>query len=218
MVPVGDGLAEVVLRPLGKPLVHIPGQFAMVHLETKTGWHRHPFTVASSPAEPHVRFTIKALGDFTGGVSQLVQPGMPALLSGPHGRFSHSKGTERQVWIAGGVGVTPFLSWVRSLDHVPLRGAVDFFYTVASGEDEIVPYASEIRSRVEAHPQVAFHLVRSRIDGRLTAGGLLDICGGHPEDLSVFMCGPQPMVRSLQMGFREAGVRSGRIFREYFDF
>ena len=41
---------------------------------------------------------------------------MPAVIGGPHGRFSHWKGTDQQVWIAGGVGVAPFLSWLRALD------------------------------------------------------------------------------------------------------
>lgn len=104
---VGHDLTEIVLRPLGRPLDYRPGQFAMLHLEAKDGWHRHPFTLASSPAEPDVRVTIKALGDYTSQVSTLVRPGMPAVLSGPHGRFVHGKGTDRQVWIAGGVGVTP---------------------------------------------------------------------------------------------------------------
>lgn len=41
---VGHGLVEIAMRPLGRPVDFIPGQFAMVHLEAKDGWHRHPFT------------------------------------------------------------------------------------------------------------------------------------------------------------------------------
>ena len=46
---VDDGLIEIVLQPLGRPVEFIPGQFAMVYLEDKDGWHRHPFTIASAP-------------------------------------------------------------------------------------------------------------------------------------------------------------------------
>ena len=65
---------------------------------------------------------------------------MPAVIGGPHGRFNHAKGTERQVWIAGGVGVAPFLSWLRALDG-DSPACVDLFYT-ADGE---APFADEIR-------------------------------------------------------------------------
>ena len=102
---VGNGMTEISLRPLGRPLRYVPGQFAMLHLETKSGWHRHPFTLASSPSETAVRVTIKALGDYTSTVSESVRPGMPAVLSGPHGRFTHAKGKSHQIWVAGGVGV-----------------------------------------------------------------------------------------------------------------
>ena len=211
---VGEGLTEIVLHPLGKPFDYVPGQFAMLHLESKDGWHRHPFTLASSPAEPDVRVTVKALGDFTTHLQDTVRPGMPAVLSGPHGGFTHAKGsTEHQVWVAGGVGVTPFLSWLRSLDHHRPPGRVDFFYSVA---DE-APYEDEIREITARHPQVRLHLVRSRRDGRLTMDRLLEASGSDPTDLSVFMCGPEAMVTDLQQGFRLAGVPQRRIFREYFD-
>ena len=45
---VEEGLVEVALRPLGRGVDFVPGQFAMVYLEAKDGWHRHPFTIASA--------------------------------------------------------------------------------------------------------------------------------------------------------------------------
>ncbi len=215
--PVGEGLTEIVLRPLGRPLDYRPGQFAMLHLEAKDGWHRHPFTLASSPSEPDIRVTIKALGDYTSQVDTLVRPGMPAVLSGPHGRFVHGKGTDRQAWIAGGVGVTPFLSWLRSLDEHPPPNRVDFFYSVAQESDGEVPYLAEIREILERHPEVDLHVVRSAVDGRLTAKRVLERSGADPRHLSVFMCGPAPMVRDLQQGFRADGVSTLRLHREHFD-
>ena len=93
--PAGAGLVEISLRPLGRAMSFVPGQFALVYIEAKDGWHRHPFTIASSPAEGTVRFTIKALGDYTSSLDQLLEPGMPAVIGGPHGRFDHAKGTGR---------------------------------------------------------------------------------------------------------------------------
>ena len=109
------------MRPIGRHMDFVPGQFAMVYIEAKDGWHRHPFTIASAPHEDVVRVTVKALGDYTSRLQELIEPGMPAVIGGPHGRFSHWKGTDRQVWIAGGVGVAPFLSWLRALDGTAAR-------------------------------------------------------------------------------------------------
>ncbi len=211
---VGAGLVEVALAPLGRRFDFAPGQFAMVYLEARDGWHRHPFTIASAPSEGALRFTVKALGDYTSRLGDLVAPGMPAVVGGPHGRFNHAKGTDRQVWIAGGVGVTPFLSWLRSLDEQPVRGRVDFFYTSAEGEK---PYAEEIKTIAARHDELRAHLVDTSVDGRLTGQRVLAGVDGGVRGLSVFLCGPDGMVRSLQAQLRAAGVPARRIHREYFD-
>src|SRR5262249_2395700 len=99
--PIREGLVEVVLRPRGRRMTFVPGQFAMVYLEAKDGWHRHPFTISSAPHEDVLRVTVKALGDYTSRLQDVIEPGMPAVIGGPHGRFSHTKGGHRQIWIAG---------------------------------------------------------------------------------------------------------------------
>jgi predicted ferric reductase len=208
---VDAGLTEVVLRPLGRHMDFVPGQFAMVYLEAKDGWHRHPFTIASAPEEGVVRVTVKALGDYTSRLQELIEPGMPAVIGGPHGRFTHAKGTDRQAWVAGGVGVAPFLSWLRALDDDPPH-QVDFFYSAAGD----APFSAEILSLAAPFPAVRVHLIDTQVDGRLSGEDILVTVGG-PDGLSVFMCGPQGMLRSLQTGLRAAGVRGRDIHREYFD-
>src|SRR5712675_3066840 len=99
---------------------------------------------------------------------------------------SHRKGTSRQLWIAGGIGVTPFLSWLRGLEEQPLRGPVDFFYT-SSGPD--MPYADEIKTLAADSDLVHVHFVDSR-DGRLTAQQVLASAREKPAALSAFLCGP----------------------------
>jgi predicted ferric reductase len=210
---VDAGLTEIALRPLGRPVAFAPGQFAMIYLEGKDGWHRHPFTISSAPHEGVVRVTVKALGDYTSRLQQIIEPGMPAVIGGPHGRFGHWKGTDRQVWIAGGVGVAPFLSWLRGLGEHPLPDRVDFFYT-ADGEP---PFAEEIRAITDAHEHVHAHLIDTSIEGRLTTERVLATVDGDARELSVFLCGPQGMLRTFQTQLRRAGVPARRIHREYFD-
>jgi predicted ferric reductase len=210
---IDDGLVEVALRPIGRKVEFVPGQFAMVYLEAKDGWHRHPFTISSAPREDVLRVTVKALGDYTSRLQELLEHGMPAVIGGPHGRFNHRKGTDQQVWIAAGVGVAPFLSWLRALDGGHLPDEVDFFYT-ADGD---APFAEEIREIADRHESLHVHVIDTSVAGRLTPGHVLDVAAGDPNELSVFMCGPGGMLRSFQTQLRRAGVSSRRIHREYFD-
>jgi predicted ferric reductase len=209
---IEPGLVEIVLHPLGRGVDFVPGQFAMVYLEAKDGWHRHPFTIVSAPHDGNLRFTIKALGDYTSRLHELIEPGMPAVIGGPHGRFDHRRGTGRQVWIAGGVGVAPFLSWLRSLDE-PLPYRVDFFYSAVGAP----AFADEIRTIADRRDDLHAHLIDTSLEGRLTAERVLAEVGGQPRDLSVFMCGPAPMLTAFETQFRQAGVAPRHIHREYFD-
>jgi predicted ferric reductase len=209
---VEAGLVEIAMRPLGRRIEFVPGQFAMVYLEAKDGWHRHPFTISSAPQEDVVRVTVKALGDYTSQLQQLVEPGMPAVIGGPHGSFSHLRGSDRQVWIAGGVGVAPFLSWVRALDgDLPHR--VDFFYTA----DGAAPFAVEIAGIADRHESLHAHVIDTSAEGRLTPERVLAAVGDDVSGLTVFMCGPLGMVRSFETQLRRAGVPSKHIHREHFD-
>jgi predicted ferric reductase len=213
VTPVGTGLTEIALVPLGKPLSYRPGQFAMLFLETGAGWRRHPFTISSAPGDGRLRFTIKALGDDTTRMQTLVRPGMPAVVGGPHGRFDRGRGTDRQIWIAGGIGITPFLSWLRALDEHAPPGQVDLFYS-AQGD---APFAGEIASIVHDHPGFRLHLHDTATSGYLTADQVLSFADGDPRELSVFLCGPAPMVDGFVRRFRQAGVRSRNLHREHFD-
>ena len=209
--PLAPGLLEIALAPIGRPLRFTPGQFAMVFLEARDGWHRHPFTISSGTGEDVLRVTVKALGDYTSSLEDLVDPGMPAVIGGPHGRFDLRRGTVRQVWIAAGVGVAPFLSWIRSLgDNLPFE--VDFYYTAAGP----MPFADEITEIASHHPSLRAHLIDSA-NGRLSSQLVLQQVGQDPTDLSVYMCGPKVMLRDFALDLRRAGVRRTRIHREYFD-
>jgi predicted ferric reductase len=134
------------------------------------------------------------------------------VIGGPHGHSDLRRGTARQVWIAAGVGVAPFLSWLRSLRaDSPLD--VDFFYTAAGR----APYSEEILELSAALPGVRVPLIDSVTDGRLSSEHVLQELGGELTDVSVYMCGPEPMLGRFQTDLRRAGIPRTRIHRDYFD-
>src|SRR6478735_9433228 len=112
---------------------------------------------------------------------------MPAVIGGPHGYFDHRRGTDHQVWVAAGVGIAPFLSWLRSADH-GFPSSVDLFYTTQSDP----PLAAEITAIAATHDHFAVHMIETDRDGRLTPEAVLSAVGANPSDLSIFMCGPAP--------------------------
>src|SRR5690606_18917013 len=101
---------------------HRAGQFAFVTFDRVEG--EHPFTIACADrGDRWVTFEMKALGDYTRGLAQRLQARAPVTVEGPYGRFSlapdHSG--RPQIWVAGGIGVTPFLAWLESLQDAPAQ-------------------------------------------------------------------------------------------------
>lgn len=211
--PVGEGMTEIALRALDRPMDFQPGQWTMLYLEGKDGWHRHPFTIASGPHEPLLRIAVKALGDHTRRVHEL-EPGMPAVLSAPMGRFDYRRGGAQQVWIAGGIGITPFLSWHRDADRRDLQlPRIDLFYTTPGPG----PFRAEISAIAGRLPMLRVHLNDTSTEPRLRGDSILAACGAEPAELSVFMCGPTAMLRDLRGQLKSAGAPARQLRNEYFD-
>ncbi|TWF79220.1 flavin-dependent oxidoreductase [Pseudonocardia hierapolitana] len=153
---------EVVLSPRGtRRLAFRPGQFAFVTFHQRGLREPHPFTVTSAPADETLRLTIRAAGRFTARVHRELGPGRRATVEGGYGMLGHAGGRARQIWVAGGIGITPFLSRLRA--GGPDR-PVDLFYVVRHREDAL------FRSELESHPGVRVHLVVTSESGRPTAG------------------------------------------------
>ncbi len=75
----------------------------------------HPFSVASCQFEPTLRLLIKGLGHDTSRVPKL-QDGAYLLVAGPYDEFSIGSDID-QIWIAGGIGIAPFLGSMHCLQY-----------------------------------------------------------------------------------------------------
>lgn len=117
--PLADRVTRLFLEPEdGRHLAHEPGQFVYLTprdpgLAAGRG-EEHPYTVSSAPGAERLEITVKALGDASSALMDVAE-GSLAQVEGPYGEFlSRALRARRQLWIGGGVGITPFVSAVRA--------------------------------------------------------------------------------------------------------
>ncbi|HEY6075073.1 MAG TPA: ferric reductase-like transmembrane domain-containing protein [Anaerolineales bacterium] len=208
-------VAEVTLQPAASRLAHRAGQFTYVHFDSDpTLREPHPFTISSSPQEEDLRLSIKSSGDWTQYLHDHLQAGANAYLDGPYGEFDYRKGGERQVWIAGGIGITPFISWVRDLREDP-RQSIDLYYSTTVPEEML--FAEEIGEAAAGFANLRVHISHSTRDGRLTVDKIL-ASSGDAAGKDFFLCGPPTMIEAFRAALLEKGVKARRIHYEEFNF
>lgn len=212
-----NNVVEVTLKPLGRRLDYVAGQFVYLtpydeSLVAGRG-EEHPYTLTSAPGEPVLRFAIKGLGDATRAM-QSVRPGSEADVEGPYGDFfPRGEPAEPELWIAGGIGIAPFLGRLRDL---AARGAgldAHLIYCVQDPSrahflDELEQLAARVTAvRVTMH----YYYRCGPLDGAFLAA--------HCEDCSrrrAYVCGPEPLMAIARSELIAAGVRGDRIITEEF--
>jgi predicted ferric reductase len=175
----------------------------------------HPFTISSAPSEETLRLTIKASGNFTRDLFSQLKAGTEALVEGPYGMFDYKTGGPQQIWIAGGIGLTPFLSFVRDI-HGNLDYDVDLYYTVRHPEEAI--FLDELEAVHKKNPRLKVHIRFSAKDGSLTIDDIVRDAGGDVKDRHVYLCGPLPMTMAFEKKFLDLGLPKAQLHFEEFNF
>lgn len=214
---------ELTLAPEGRKMPHRAGQFAFIRFPAATGLgESHPFTVSSAPHEPNLRFSIKAGGDWTKHLHKTAQAGMIAKVEGPYGRMNYKETLAQsgQIWIAGGIGITPFLSWVRDFEaaqteQTALANDIYFFYTVRAPADAL--FWDEFAQAAAQHPRFHATLNVSSTDGSLSSDKIAAQCGDI-RNKHVYLCGPLAMTMSFATKFKALGLPASHIHFEEFNF
>ena len=208
---------EVTLRAKRESIRHErAGQFLFVSFPgDKTLNESHPFTISSAPSEPAQRLTIKASGDFTRYLFSNLKAGSDAVVEGPYGLFNYKLGGIKQIWIAGGIGLTPFLSFLRDMKG-DLAHDVDLYYTVRHAEEAI--FLDEIKAADQANPRLKVYTRFSATQGSLAIEEIVKNAGGEVRSHDIYMCGPLPMIAAFEKKFLELGVPQTRLHYEEFNF
>ena len=206
---------ELTLKPQKEKLPYRSGQFLFIGFSRdKKLTEAHPFTISSSPKTENIKLAVKASGDFTQYMQNHLQVGVEARVEGGYGMFDYQAGSQQQLWMAGGIGLTPFLSWIRDLDQQSAF-SIDFFYSVR-GPEEIL-YEDEIRQTAAQNQNSRPYIICTSLEGKLTVDKIIT-ASGPVTGKDIYICGPYPMTMALRKGFIAAGARARQIHYEEFNF
>jgi len=205
---LGGGVSEVMLSPPASE-ERVAGQFGILSLAGGPTREAHPFTISSGSPGGY-RFSIKSSGDFTGALRERSVPvDSAASVEGPYGAFDYHRGLPKQLWLAGGIGITPFLSMAASLDSTV---SVLLVWSVRDREEAV--YHDELQRAAANHSNLRFVLHATSDAGRLDPGTLELSSPG--SDYSAFICGPHGMRKDFERRLREMGVLREEIYFEEF--
>lgn len=221
---VADGTWDLALRPVGHSGLRFrPGQFAWLSLDRYPFAHReHPFSFSSGTAAlPEVRFTIRERGDFTSGIGAL-RPGTKVFLDGPFGHFSYTRHPAAgYVFIAGGIGITPIMSMLRTLAAAKDDRPLLLIY--AARDAERMVFREEIDGLTERLNLKVAYVLRvpppgwTGEQGRLDPAMLARLLDRDTTGYHFFVCGPDEMMDMVERELLGHGIGFGRVHSERFD-
>jgi predicted ferric reductase len=204
----------------GPPLEYTPGQFLIINLK-RNGCisEPHPFTISSSPTREKLEITVKSVGDFTSTLGE-TKPGDLAYVDAPYGRFSFlNYDGNSLVFIAGGIGITPFISMLRYiLDREPERHILLLW---GNKREQDIVFKEEMEQLIKRMPRFRVAHVLSQQEEWGGEKGYIDSellqrYIGQYEKSQFFICGPPPMLLSVRKKLKNLGVPRKHIHYERF--
>lgn len=202
---INHDTTEIAIR-LTRPMDYQFGQFAFIKI-LQAGFEKapHPFSISGGHGNI-IYFTVKASGDHTKQIYKKLRVGSPVAIDRAYGHMLLNRGRDKQVWIAGGIGITPFISYIR--ENPVLDRDVDFYYAY-TGEQNAV-YLEMLTAYAAKNKNFKLHTVNSQVDGYLdfTDYPLTD-------DTTVFMCGPVKMMESFAKTFTANNPKAELVYEGF---
>ncbi|MCL2160636.1 MAG: ferric reductase-like transmembrane domain-containing protein [Betaproteobacteria bacterium] len=210
-----DEVMEVHVRlPKDRWDGHDAGQFAFVSFYGNNGGEAHPFTISSAwKNDGLLRFHVKNLGDHTSRLPKTLKEGDRAKVEGPYGCFRFESDKPRQIWVAGGIGITPFLARMEEFaHHAPSKVAVDLFYCVKNPDEVFVENLTQLAKAAGT----TLHVL---VDGRDPLLNAEKLCVEVLEwrDASLWFCGPSGFGQALLKGLVSHGFEAKYFHQELFE-
>jgi predicted ferric reductase len=156
-------------------------------------------------------FTIKALGDYTRTLAKSLYVGQAVVVEGPYGRFNFQGERSRQIWIGGGVGITPFIAGLKALPEQEIPAPIDLFYSTRIADPA---FTASVRELAE-QKKVKFHVLEEK-DGLLTLDRIEALVPDW-QQAGIWFCGPSGFGQALRQPMIERGLPASHFHQELFE-
>jgi predicted ferric reductase len=214
----------LVLKPKGHDGINFnAGQVAWLTIGTSPfALRKHPFSMTSSAEQSeHLTFTIRELGDFTSQIGQF-SPGERAYIDGPYGTFDldHHEASA-YVLIAGGIGIAPMMSIMRTMADRGDSRPMILFYGSPTWDDVIL--REEVEQLEDELNLDVVHILEHPPEGWEGEVGYItaDVLDRHlPEDRqrwTYFICGPLPMINAVESALETLAIPKKRMYIEEYE-
>ncbi len=223
VTPLADRIVEIELSPEnGKRLDFEPGQFIYFTPHDATlaaGCHEeHPFTISSAPGKDTLKIAVKDLGDASRAL-QTLKEGTIASVEGPYGLFFPPQRRQRkQLWIGGGIGITPFVSAAEAIHEGGWADAWGEVLLINCANDPArAYYLEQLQRTAEGNSKLAIQSHYFAEQGTLDAAFINKHCPDAIER-EWFVCGPPVLTGIAREIARKLGVPASSFHSEEFDF
>lgn len=210
-----------------RPLAFQPGQYASIGFERNGKKSAvRCFSIVSSPTEQdRLQFSMRLRGHFTTALSKL-EPGDIVNVNGPFGGFVFDVDEDKTaVLMAGGIGITPFMSIMRFLSKLNADNDVVLLYSVQAQED--IPFGDELLTIQHQHPKLKTIFVvgkgetdklpQANVASGFISADLLDkVTHGDYTSQRFFICGPPGFMKAMSVVVMQKQVPRNRILTEAF--
>ena len=205
-----------------------PGQFVDLTLldppETDAEGNIRTFSIASAPAEEDLVVATRMRDTAFKRVLAKMPLGSELKLEGPLGSFTlHSNPSRPAVFLAGGIGITPFRSMIVNAARQGLAHRIALFYANRRPEDSA--FLQELQQSPKANKNLQFIGVMTEIENSKLPWsgetGYIDkaMLARFVPDLSApiyYIAGPPAMVSAMKTSLTAAGVDSDDVRAEDF--
>lgn len=202
-------VTELKMLPILDRLNFKAGQFAFFKFPVASKKEQHPFTISSHPSENELRITVKALGDYTSELGATLSIGEEVEIEGPFGLFNAEESqSKQQVWVAGGIGITPFLAMSKRLDK-----PTHLVWCVKHKAEAV--YLDELKAIEKSNSNFKIDIWPSDDKGYFKMETLKL---QNPTSIDYMICGPQNLKDCLIKELNGLGVKDESIYDEEFSF
>jgi predicted ferric reductase len=217
--------STLVMQPDGHPgFLFTPGQFGWLTLwgsPFKITAHPCSFSSSAAAADGRVEMTIRKLGDFTSEIHK-VPVGQRVYLDGPYGAFTIGNPADMHVLIAGGVGVTPMMSMIRTLADQGDKRPVVLLYGVQDWDS--ITFREELEAlKARVNLTIAYVLAKPSAgwtgeQGFINAEMFKRHLPPPYADHEYFICGPNVMMDAIEKALGEMNVPMSKYHSERYSF